>query len=333
MDGSDVTSSEKSDMDFFDVFHQNNTIYYQILKYAYWDHWNKCITYGRYMHTVAYITGKCRISYNYLFELLLKNREDVNIDGKKMNALLRFACRVKDIKSVRMLIKNGVDIDMHVPGDIPALMWAIVSRKTEIVTILLNHGCDVNIQTFIGTPLIISCIHRDLDSMKAILDHGCDVHLKNELNKTALQIAMNYITREVLYSSIHTSTCTNIWIQITIILLEHGANVMEMHTRASDINMLRFIQIVQSSFLKDLLYYGLDVVIRKYLYGLNKEKLKDAEKKDIVVNLTELSLLNLTRIKIREHIVETYKTTRLPQQIDKLNLPSYITRYLKDIWI
>ena len=91
--------------------------------------------------------------------------------------------------------------------------------------------------------------------------------------------------------------------------------------------------------LKVFLKYGMDVMLLKnnkseklkeeikdvvFSDHLNAviEKIKDEEKREMIKELTEMSLMNLTRRKIRRHLYSIRDTELLPDKIDKLSLPS-----------
>jgi len=94
-------------------------------------------------------------------------------------------------------------------------MWAIVFKRRDILSLLLNKGADIEQPDTKGTtPLMFAALAKDTDILSKLLAAGADVNAgqtggKNEIGTTALQHA---VTRKGN-------------LEIINLLIEHGANV------------------------------------------------------------------------------------------------------------
>ena len=72
-----------------------------------------------------------------------------------------------------------------------ALHWATMSKRTDVIERLLHEGADVNRQTRWNknTPLHLAARRNKTEAVRLLLDNGADINLKNDNNKTALDVA------------------------------------------------------------------------------------------------------------------------------------------------
>ena len=92
------------------------------------------------------------------------------------------------------------DVTVHA-----SLHWASLDGYTEIVMLLLENKCDVNVTTKKGsTPLMIAARKNKMDTVRALVEAGCDITIRNKKGKTAAEIAKEngnhaiaeYLTKE-----------------------------------------------------------------------------------------------------------------------------------------
>jgi len=97
-----------------------------------------------------------------------------------------------NVKKVEELIQIGYNLNEMSLGETP-LTLAINSNCTDIVKLLVDNGCDVNLMNRRKlTPLIIACqnityINRHI--VLLLIEAGCDVNKTDSYNTTPLMIA------------------------------------------------------------------------------------------------------------------------------------------------
>ena len=87
-----------------------------------------------------------------------------------------FTCELKNYKTLKLLIKNGIDINME-DGEL-----LIISCKTgnlKIVNLLINNGADVAVRD--NEPLIISIKNEDLKLLNLLINNGADLKCRNNM--------------------------------------------------------------------------------------------------------------------------------------------------------
>ena len=141
--------------------------------------------------------------------------------------LLLVASRYGDLKVVKALIKDKVDInyqnkkefkyrskddqfqqDTYYTGE-TALMSASSEGHLDIVNLLLKKKANIHEQNSIGwTALMHASYNGHLDVVKLLLKHGANVNVTDDLGWTPLMVASYYGNKEVL-----------------VLLLKNGADI------------------------------------------------------------------------------------------------------------
>ena len=92
------------------------------------------------------------------------------------------------------LVCNGADISLRDPRGHSLLHLAVASYiefyQTDTISLLLAHHADVNaLSSRKSTPLHFACQFPDVPIVKMLLDRGADPTLKNQRDRTALDLA------------------------------------------------------------------------------------------------------------------------------------------------
>jgi ankyrin repeat protein len=78
-------------------------------------------------------------------------------------------------------------------------MKAISHERLKIVSLLLEHGADVNVKAPTGTNALIRAAEQNHSAIVGLLlEHGADAAVKDANDRTALYFAKRYNFNEVL---------------------------------------------------------------------------------------------------------------------------------------
>jgi hypothetical protein len=104
--------------------------------------------------------------------------------GQEFRHSPRSACSCGDIKIVKLLLENAVDVNAQGNDSDTPLCSACSSGHIDIVQLLLQKGADVNAQgKHSATPLHWACIEDHIDVVALLLQMGADVNLQVEVPK------------------------------------------------------------------------------------------------------------------------------------------------------
>ena len=94
------------------------------------------------------------------------------------------------------------------------LHWASANGHTEIVMLLHENKCNLNITDEWGnTPLIHAAVSNKMDTVRALVEAGCDITIRGDEGKTAAERAKEegkhaiaeYLTNEAPRIRFHSS--------------------------------------------------------------------------------------------------------------------------------
>jgi ankyrin repeat protein len=110
------------------------------------------------------------------------------------------AVKDNNIKLVKKIIQQGIDINYQTKNGNTALYWASRNGYTEIVELLLKvSGVNINIQYNVGnTALMFALCNSNKKIVKLLLKYGADVNKKNDYGYTALILASQYEETEIV---------------------------------------------------------------------------------------------------------------------------------------
>lgn len=118
------------------------------------------------LHCACLLSDLARVT-----ELLRSGRKQ-RLDGR----LLHLAVQGGDIRVVRVLLNNGVEVDARNPATWTPLHTAARFGKSDIIRELLSRGAKAEARTSSGeTPFMIAASAGRLDAIKTLVSAGADV--------------------------------------------------------------------------------------------------------------------------------------------------------------
>ena len=105
------------------------------------------------------------------------------------NSALMHAAVYGDTSFMRVLLKNGADVNATNAAGATALMRASFDQSK--VRLLLDQGAKVNVRSVLGnTPLILAARPAHCGpTVRLLLEHGADARATNDFGATALMAA------------------------------------------------------------------------------------------------------------------------------------------------
>ena len=125
---------------------------------------------------------------------LLKLGADINTSTPYENITpLMYACQTGDLKTVKILVANGADLDRQPYGKETALLTSVKLNLEDVVLYLLDHGANFAIGDDNGdTPLHYAVLYDYPVVTDMLLYYGADINAKNKQGYTPLMIASYY---------------------------------------------------------------------------------------------------------------------------------------------
>ena len=127
---------------------------------------------------------------------------------------LLIACEYGTTADAKRLIAEGAPVDWQDEAGWAPLHPASFNGHTEIVMLLLENKCNLNVTNKYGdTPLILAASNYQMDNVRALVEAGCDITIRGCENKTAAEWARQkghhalaeYLTNEAPRVQVHST--------------------------------------------------------------------------------------------------------------------------------
>ncbi len=128
--------------------------------------------------------------YNITKNIL--NLKEIDIDAKSKAGIspLHIAVKNRNLKLVKLLLRNKADIDIQDNNGLTPLHYATGQKRYKIVKYLILHGADIDIKNRYGiTPLHQAAFSGDLKTVEFLIQAGADIWTKNNLGATPYDLA------------------------------------------------------------------------------------------------------------------------------------------------
>jgi ankyrin repeat protein len=186
----------------------------------------RCWIYEKYGHpervSITALHASIQGGHIRIAELLLANGADPNINTTNWDTPLVMAVRKKDIGIVRLLLHHGAAVDQvsvypYSPcTGVTALQRACCQGDSQIASILLDHGANVNIKSgHFGPALVAATMNHEVSLVERLLDAGADINCGHVTGPPNNQIQQTALARAI------TINC----IPVVKLLLRRGADI------------------------------------------------------------------------------------------------------------
>ena len=131
---------------------------------------------------------------NFLLFILNKNRSNINKISLKGFSPLMLACSENKKEAIKILVEFGCDINIQNQYLNTALIIAIAKSDYDVVSFLIENGADLSLANNDGdTALIISAKYRKLESLICLLRNGSEelINKRNKYGSTVTSFIIN----------------------------------------------------------------------------------------------------------------------------------------------
>lgn len=128
---------------------------------------------------------------------ILDEGTEINVINEEGITPFMYAVLTKRLDIVELLIQYGADIDTCNNEGYTSLFYSTTSN--ELLRLLLESGADVNKTTSEGyTLLMLIIVAENIEAIELLIEYNADTSIKNNNNKTALDIALLYGNEHVI---------------------------------------------------------------------------------------------------------------------------------------
>ena len=272
------------------------------------------------------ITQACCNGYADIIRLLIKHGGDVNLLTGRKYAAIHYAAWYGQNEIVKLLLDAGVEYDNQTECKNTPLALAAHGGHLETMKILVAKSCDVNNADRDGdTPLFYVATHGMTDGVKLLLENGADPNVCDMSGASVLWTAVYHGHKDVVK-------------QLVLAFVEKEVPSRGMNRQRFSDQIYYYYHSPESP-----LYVAIDkqhleiaLLLIRAGYSIHNEpwlpQRQFFESEEITELLQELlklidtppSLLTICR----NHLHRYLRGHDLPQKVDKLDLPTFLKKYL-----
>lgn len=141
--------------------------------------------------TTSSIADAARVRDMATVRSLLKPGADVNAPGFDGTPALHWVVLVDDIATAKLLLGAGADPKLANRLGVTPLAVASTNGNAEMIRVLLDAGADANALDPVGEPPLWAAVRSgSLDSVKTLADRGASLTFKDASQQTTLMLAV-----------------------------------------------------------------------------------------------------------------------------------------------
>jgi ankyrin repeat protein len=162
------------------------------------------------------------------------------------DARLARAARMQNDKELRVLLRQGVDVNAPEPDGATALHWAAHWDDLNAAQSLIEAGAKVNARNELGmTPLLVACANGSAQMIEKLLAARADANIPAPDGETALMMAARTTTPDAIEA-----------------LVAHGANVKARENSRRQTALMWAVAERRPDIARVLIAHGADVNAR-----------------------------------------------------------------------
>ncbi len=125
------------------------------------------------------------------FNILIKNKVDVNVRSTNESTALFYAIRYSSVSVrkniIKILIDNNANINAKEPDGTTPILAATSNNDIESINLLLDYDADVTAKNKLGyTPLLYSRVNNKYTLIELFVKKGLDVNIKDNVDYSCL---------------------------------------------------------------------------------------------------------------------------------------------------
>jgi ankyrin repeat protein len=167
------------------------------------------------------------------------------------DARLARAARIQNDNELRLLLRQGVDVNTPEPDGATALHWAAHWNDLNAAQSLIDAGAKVNARNELGmTPLLVACSNGSAQMIEKLLGAGADANIPAPDGETALMMASRTSTPDAIEA-----------------LVAHGAKVNAAENSRRQTALMWAVAERRPDIARVLIAHGADVNARSLVTG------------------------------------------------------------------
>lgn len=137
---------------------------------------------------------------NKLVAMLIEKGANLNLHYKfRLETALIIAVLAENDIAAKLLIENGIGIDLQDETGSTPLIYAIYKKNETIAKLLIEKGANIDIQSYDGETALITAINNDYNEMaKLLIEKGANINARTERHYTALICACKWREDELV---------------------------------------------------------------------------------------------------------------------------------------